>query len=121
MITPSTIYLITRATPISNILTGFALITGIASASLALFYGVAKATSDKESIKCIRCLLWPVTAAFAVFLVTSVAMPTSKELAAIIVIPKIANSESVQQFGDGIVALANQWLEELSPKKVEAK
>lgn len=43
--------------------------------------------------------------------------PTTKEMAAIIVIPKIANSESVQQLGDGIVDLAKQWLKELAPKK----
>lgn len=44
-------------------------------------------------------------------------LPSSKEMAAIIVIPKIANSESVQSVGDGIVDLAKDWLQELHPKK----
>lgn len=43
-------------------------------------------------------------------------VPTTKEMAAIIVIPKVANNESLQDLGRGIVDLANIWLEELKPQ-----
>ena len=44
-------------------------------------------------------------------------LPTTKEMAAIVVVPKIANSQSVQEIGGEIVTLAKEWLTELHPKK----
>ena len=46
-------------------------------------------------------------------------LPTTKEMAAIIVIPKVANNEKIQELGDGIYQLANDWLKEISPKKAK--
>lgn len=46
-------------------------------------------------------------------------VPTTKEMAAIIVIPKVANSESVQGLGEGVVELAKAWMQELKPDKVK--
>jgi uncharacterized membrane protein len=48
--------------------------------------------------------------------------PTKREMAAIIVLPRIANSETVAEIGDGVKTLAVEWLEELRPnKKGDAK
>lgn len=47
-------------------------------------------------------------------------VPTTKEMAAVIVIPKVANSESVQGLGEGVVELAKSWMEELKPQNVKA-
>lgn len=44
-------------------------------------------------------------------------MPSTRELAAIIVIPKIVNNEKVQDVGNRIYDLAVEWMDELSPKK----
>ena len=52
----------------------------------------------------------------AVFMAAAVLVPTTREVAAIIVIPRIANSESVEKIGTGIVDLATAWLEELKPQ-----
>lgn len=64
---------------------------------------------------------------FAVFLplwllcrVTHPFVPTTKEMAAIVVIPRVANSESVQGLGEGIVDLAKVWMQELRPDTVKA-
>lgn len=49
-------------------------------------------------------------------------IPTTKEMAAIKVVPMIANSESVKKLGDvgnNMLDLANEWLVELKPKKGE--
>ena len=43
--------------------------------------------------------------------------PTTKQMATILVAPKIINNEQVQQIPDRVIGLANEWLEELSPKK----
>ena len=48
----------------------------------------------------------------------SALIPTTKEMAAIVVIPAVANSESVRGLGEGIVNLAKDWMKELSPSRV---
>ena len=64
----------------------------------------------------LSCTKWCV-AAWIVSVSSLLFLPTTKEMAAILIVPKVANSESVQQLGDGILDLANQWLDELAPKK----
>lgn len=41
--------------------------------------------------------------------------PTTKDMAAIIIVPRVANSKTVEQVGDGLKKLAAEWLEELRP------
>lgn len=48
-------------------------------------------------------------------------LPTTREMAAIKIIPRIANNEDVQALGSEIPKLAKEWLEELRPKKTPAK
>lgn len=48
--------------------------------------------------------------------ICGVLTPSTKELAAIVVIPKIANSETVQGIGREVVYLARAWLNELKPE-----
>lgn len=55
----------------------------------------------------------------AIAILLRVFTPTKEEMAAIIVIPKIANSETVSEIGDGMKTLAAEWLEELRPNKKE--
>lgn len=43
--------------------------------------------------------------------------PSTKEMCAIKVIPVIANNEGVQELPNKVVELANEWMEELKPKK----
>lgn len=45
-------------------------------------------------------------------------LPTTKEMAAIYVIPKIANNESLQSIGSEMMDLAKEWLKELHPSNV---
>jgi len=44
-------------------------------------------------------------------------LPSSKTLAAMYIVPKIANNTQVQQLPDKLLILSNEWLEELRPKK----
>lgn len=48
-------------------------------------------------------------------------IPTTKQMAAIMIVPKIANSEKVQTIGNKIYDLAVEWMEELEPNKKESK
>jgi hypothetical protein len=44
-------------------------------------------------------------------------IPTTKQAAAIIIVPKIVNNEKVQMVGNQLYDLAVDWMEELRPKK----
>lgn len=48
-------------------------------------------------------------------------MPSTKQMAAIIIVPKIANSEKVQTIGNKVYDLAVEWMEELKPNKKESE
>lgn len=117
MITPWTIYWITRASSISNTLSAVTVVLGIIGAALMVACAIADGSGEREDAKGLLRIGWKVAILFAISLVASILTPTTKELAAMIVIPKVANSESVKQLGDGIVELANQWMEELAPEK----
>jgi len=43
--------------------------------------------------------------------------PTTKEMAAILAIPAVANNEDVQEIGTDIVELAKSWLQEMKPEE----
>jgi len=69
---------------------------------------------------------WPVYKKFRPFLLTSIGgvliilgvmIPTTKQMAVIYVIPKVANSQIIQKIPSKILALSEEWLEELRPKK----
>lgn len=61
-------------------------------------------------------VMFPVGVLLYVLLVM---VPTTKEMAAILVIPRVANSEKVQQVGNKLYDLAVEWMDELHPKKKE--
>lgn len=54
--------------------------------------------------------------AATVFLIC-IFIPSTKQMAAILVVPKIANSEKVQTIGNKVYDLAVEWMEELKPNK----
>lgn len=43
-------------------------------------------------------------------------LPTTREMAAILIVPRIANSEKVQKAGDKLYDLAVDWMEEMKQK-----
>lgn len=44
-------------------------------------------------------------------------LPNTKQMAAIIVIPRIVNNEKIQEAGNRVYELAIEWMDELRPKK----
>lgn len=55
----------------------------------------------------------------AFFLAIATFTPTTKHMAAIIVVPKIANSERVQTVGNKLYDLAVEWMDELKPSRAK--
>lgn len=54
---------------------------------------------------------------FLVSLATCVFLPSTKQMAAIMIVPKIVNNEKVQTMGNKIYDFAVEWMDELGPKK----
>lgn len=69
----------------------------------------------KASWTCVPMVLWIVATQIAVALV-----PSTAQMAAIVVVPRIVNNEQVQTVGSRLYDLAAEWLDELRPRK-EAK
>jgi hypothetical protein len=70
-----------------------------------------------------NCIHWlaPFLSGFMafIFLLIVVFTPSTKQMAAILIIPKIANSEKVEKIGNGLYDLAVEWMNELKPTKKE--
>lgn len=118
MITPSLIYWITRLDAVRQAAGTLCVLSVLAVAAglFALFICTADDVPDP-----FRSIWRNVTRVAAVVLAVSglvlVLTPTKREMAAIIVVPKIANSETVEDIGASVKTLAVEWLEELRPGK----
>lgn len=122
-ITPFTVYLISRLTPLYETAVVAAIVAAIISglALLMLFVTtVERCWEDGVPAAIRRFVRWP-AAITLVSLAVSVLTPTTKDAAAMIVLPRIANSQSVKELGDTVVELAKAWCEELKPRKAEGK
>ena len=116
-ITPTLIYWLTRLDPIRKTAITMALV-GFVSA-LFLFGPICDDFGKEAVAKLKRIQKW-LFAIGAAGLLLETFVPTKQEAAAILVIPRIANSETVAEIGDGVKTLAVEWLEELRPDRKES-
>lgn len=124
MVTPMQLYWITRLDSLCVLLAIamglFLLAAGVfAIAGFVEGGSILNDDSDETSKRYFRWSLKSCIVALTI-LTLSCFVPSTKEMAAIVVVPRIANSESVQEIGGKIVDLATAWLEGLAPKKKEA-
>lgn len=109
-------YLLTRLDPISSafeIASVFSIVTTILFCVIGgIFVGdrIIEKTTYEAWVK--RCLIL-----IGIVTPVSLALPTSKQMAAIIIVPKIVNNAKVQEVPDKLMTLATEWLEELRPGK----
>lgn len=111
IISPWTVYWITRLDDIQRVLAFVAVIGTI--------MGVAYTCYNVIELERRPPKIWLVVALVAFFVAGAVLTPSTKDACAIYLIPKIANNESVQEIGGDVQTLAHEWLEELRPKKAE--
>ena len=124
MITSTQLYWLTR---LDNICNTSAALVAISAAVLILAtvpYVIIKA-DDYSDENAICPVLLSLIKKFLVVLVLSLSTviftPSTKDMAAILVIPQIANSEKVQAVGGKLYDLAVEWMDELKPKHEEVK
>ena len=130
MITTTQMYWLTRLDNVHDLLCGILVATFIALGILSVIAGIATFVSDTEEDRQKAAFARRVWLGAALIALLSglihVFTPTTKELAAIIVVPKIANStlvtEKIPQELSELYTLAKQYMiESLKEKKKEAE
>ena len=128
-------YLLLKLDTLKSFVDFFGWFGGICLVVLTIFYMVLKtyvivdSNKDREdyeeSITVMNMVkpflkLWYLC---AFLIILSISVPTTKQMAAIIIVPKVVNNEQVQEIPNKILDLATEWLEELKPiiEKQEAK
>lgn len=112
IISPWTLYWITRLDAIQSLFLNVAILSTIASTIYTLV----------NLIELERRPPWfgAIIAFVGLFVAGATLTPTTKQACAIYLIPKIANNESVQEIGVDIKTLAREWLDELRPESTQA-
>ena len=125
MITPEQMYCLTRLDRISCTIITCTVLLCIAY-GIGLMFGLVRyfdnfhyGPNDKD-LKEAKLILRFI-AKYSFVPIAGIAMscliPTTREMAAILVVPRIANSEKVQQAGNKLYDLAVEWMDELKPNK----
>ena len=126
MITSGQMYWLTRLDPLLALLLTLGILSIVAIALLGI---VGAAMRDLDSPKSVihaqgiqlhRKIPGVIILGVVIFTVRAF-VPSTKEMAAILVIPQIANSEKVQAVGGKLFDLAVEWMDELKPKHGEVK
>ncbi|MBQ1203574.1 MAG: hypothetical protein IIX61_07215 [Loktanella sp.] len=122
IITTAQMYWLTRLTPLGHGV-GFIIFILAALALGLLILGLAlqdpfEVNDDGHRFGRKMIKASPFVAVLAVILlIANCLLPTTKEMAAILIIPRVANSEKVQTVGNHLYDLACEWMEELRPAK----
>ena len=115
MITTSQMYWLTRLAAINSIGAILLFIGIIALIVVGIFAIISFVDPEFEKGAVLVRTVWLRICLPVVLIGAAVVMfvPTAKEMAAIIVVPRIANNEKVQDVGNEIYGLAVQWLKDL--------
>ena len=122
IITTAQMYWLTRLTPLGHGVGFIIFLLGLLALGL-LSVGVAlqdtREVNDEGyrfGLKLMKASPFVVVLA-VILLIANCLLPTTKEMAAILIIPRVANSEKVQTVGNHLYDLACEWMEELRPAK----
>lgn len=127
MITESEIYWITRLDNIrvasGALIAAFSVFIFIL-AIIKIWSHVDYATEEEIRIKARKSIRpsWVIfILGFILCLFSLLAVPTTKEMCAIKIIPMVANQEDIKEIPSDIAGLAREWIEELKPVKSPEK
>ncbi len=121
MITPTQMYWLTRLDSINNALMTLLVALFIICLILTIVGMALRGdwcdgeTGYATGKKLHKTAIWLVCP-WLLTLVCFVLTPTTREAAAIVVVPAIANSEKVQNIGNGLYDLCVEWLDALKPE-----
>ena len=128
MISGWTIYWITRLDSIvdlMNKISVFLMISlGILFVLVLLLASIGMSEASKDALKSSQCLfkhlIITLLIVCPVFIIRTF-IPSSKDVAAIVIIPLIINNEKIQQIPNEVMDLGLEWLKDLKPTKEDIK
>lgn len=109
--TPLDIYLIVTIGKLSS----FLLVFGCLILILTTIFGIGVYASDEMNARFIK-LATKSCITSVIFILIGIVTPTTKEAAAIYILPKIVNSIEIQQLPSEVKSLAVEWLKDLKSK-----
>ena len=117
MITTVQMYWLTRLDTLEVVGILLTVLGSFAALPLIIIYNAWLEDLTESAKHTIRTALRIIVPAVILGFAITIFVPNTKEMSAIWVVPKLANSESVSEIADGIKTLAVEWLEELRPGK----
>ena len=119
------LYWLTRMDGIINVGIPFMIFGVIGTITAGIVYATAKANDDKGVEKGSKLALKFAIPVLIFGIITQVFIPSVKELAAIILVPRLTQAvvanEELKKLPNNLLNLANEWIEELKPGKEEKK
>ena len=111
-------YWLVKLDDIRSLLSGFSFFSLLVLVIGGVFFIVFMLIEDKLKYlkKFIVCFIIVFLLTITLF-TSSALIPSTKQMAAIVVFPKIINNKKVQELPDKIMDLSTAWLEELKPDK----
>ena len=124
VVTPGQLYWLTRCDSLCGLFEGTLTAGAVLLAALVVFLvctaiNLAEEPDNLTILEGARKLRKGAVAALALVVACATCRaltPTTREMAAILVMPRIANSQTVGDLAGGVVALAREWMQELRPK-----
>lgn len=126
MITSGQMYWLTRLDPLLALLLTLGILSIVAIALLGVVGAAMRdldsstSVTHEQGMRLHRKIPGVIILGVVIFTVRAF-IPSTKEMAAIVVIPAVANSEKVQYVGDRLYNLAVDWLDALKPEKLANK
>ena len=115
MISPFVIYWISQLDSVIKVSAALGIILSLAMVFCCIGYIVMRLEGDySELLDKLRYKLFLLACPFVLI---ATFLPSSKTLAAMYIVPAIANNEKVKDVGDRLYGLAVEWLDDLKPKK----
>ena len=111
--TGTEIYWLTRLDGIVNLSMGlavFGIIFAVVGTIGLVIWAVCENGKDDKGWWTLLRIIGTVWFLTIIFALTALFTPTTKEMAAIIVVPKIINNEQVKELPDNVLDLANEWI-----------
>ena len=110
MITEWQMYWITRLDNINIAATIFLVLAAIGTIIGLVLMGVRYDDNDKDAKRWGRRVLRTSIPVALLFIFVQMFLPTTKQMAAILVIPKIVNNKKIQELPENLLELSNEWI-----------
>ena len=117
MISTFQMYLITRLTTLSNFLNVLMIFNVVAltifGTMFCFYHGDTEYKNELAMYSLAKSMIKKLSISFIIISILGITIPSTREAAAIIIVPKIVNNTAIQDCAKNLVETANSWMLEL--------